>query len=195
MSSPSSLPSIFAILVVGVSDPDRNSELRGGRLAAPDPCLARLNALLLGGAHAHILLSGRTPRLPPGHRFGIRPFRLFPDRAFLIPERLNTIVHRRPSLPTAGRPTGAQFQGAQLGGRERRPRPEIVLLLAPQMPDQHGQLAGRRDDGNLFPAVGPEPQEEGPQGARVLVAAQAACTSMLRAWACPCLLMRPCVAG
>jgi len=30
------------MLVVGVSDPDRNSELRGGRLAAPDPCLARL---------------------------------------------------------------------------------------------------------------------------------------------------------
>lgn len=64
------------MLVVGVSDPDRNSELRGGRLAAPDPCLARLSALLLGGAHAHTLLPGGAPRLPPGHRFGIRPFRL-----------------------------------------------------------------------------------------------------------------------
>ena len=70
------------------------------------------------------------------------------------------------SLPTAGRPTGAQFQVAQLRGGERRPGPERVLLLGPQMPDQHGQLAGRGDDRKLLPAPRPEPKEKGPQGAR-----------------------------
>jgi len=73
------------MLVVGVSDPDRNSELRGGRLAALDPCLARLNALLLGGAHAHTLRLGGAPRLPPGYRFGVGPFRVFTNRPLLLP--------------------------------------------------------------------------------------------------------------
>ena len=72
----------------------------------------------------------------------------------------------------------------------------MVLLLAQEMPTERGHFARRCNGGDLVAAAGPDAWEEkSRKGPGALEAAQAASTSMARAWARPCLVIRPCCAG
>src|SRR5262249_35359596 len=60
-----------------------------------------------------------------------------------------------------------------------------------EMPDEDGQFTGRGDRGDLFATPSADTQEECAQRAGVFAATHAASTSVPRACARPCLVMRP----
>ena len=63
-------------------------------------------------------------------------------------------------------PADLKLQRPHLVGHQRRSRPPIVLLARAQVPDEHGELAHRRDRRDLVAAPGADAQKKGVQRAR-----------------------------
>jgi hypothetical protein len=53
--------------------------------------------------------------------------------------------------------TGAELERSQLLLGQGRPGERVVLVFDGQVPAEHGELAGGRDDGDLHPAPGADP--------------------------------------
>ena len=66
-------------------------------------------------------------------------------------------------LAAAGRHPGAELERAELLLGQRRPAEGVVLVLDDQMPAEHGELAGGRDDRDLHPAARADSLIEGAQ--------------------------------
>jgi len=72
----------------------------------------------------------------------------------LLPSRCGEIVGIGSSaLTSLWRLSGAQFQVAELLGMQGWPYPRIVLTVPQQMPDDHSELAGDCDSGDVVPAT------------------------------------------
>ena len=80
-----------------------------------------------------------------------------------------------------------KLEPAQLVALKRRPPEGVVLLVGEQVPEQHAELARRRDERDLGPAPGPQALIEGAQRPGVRTTIQAASQSMWRASGEPCL--------
>jgi hypothetical protein len=53
-----------------------------------------------------------------------------------------------------------QLKITQLLGVQRRPAPRIAFVFAEQMPDDHRELAGCPDGGDMLTAAGANPKEK-----------------------------------
>jgi hypothetical protein len=60
----------------------------------------------------------------------------------------------RASLPTFGLVSRFQLEIAQLPRVQRRPGPHVAFAFAQQMPDEHRELPGGRDSGDMLTAAG-----------------------------------------
>ena len=80
--------------------------------------------------------------------------------ALLIAMALDIVGMGRAFLATLGLVPRFQFQIAQLPRVQRRPGPRIAFAFAQQMPDDHRELAGGRDGGDMLTAAGAYSQEE-----------------------------------
>ena len=79
--------------------------------------------------------------------------------AFLIAMALDIVGVSRAFLATLALPR-FQFQIAQLSRVQRRSGPRIAFAFAQQMPDDHRELAGGRDGGDMLTTAGAYSQEE-----------------------------------
>jgi hypothetical protein len=123
----------------------------------------------------------RTTRIPTGDEAGVGCLGLFDPSALLIAMTLNIVGLGGALLPALGFVSRLQLQIAQLLGVQRGPGPRIAFVFAQQMPDDHRELPGGRDSGDMLAAPGSHAQEEGAQRAGARAAAQAASTNMPRA--------------
>src|SRR5690242_19358337 len=57
-------------------------------------------------------------------------------------------------------------QSRELPRVQRWPGPHVAFAFAQQMPDEHRELAGGRDSGDMLTAAGADPQEERTQRTR-----------------------------
>ena len=74
--------------------------------------------------------------------------------ALLIAMALDIVRVGRASLATRGPIPRFQLQIAQLPRVQRRPGPHVAFAFAQQMPDEHRELTGGRDSGDMLTAAG-----------------------------------------
>jgi hypothetical protein len=91
---------------------------------------------------------------------------LLDPSALLIAMALDIVGVSRASLPALGPVTRLQLEIAQLSRVQRRLGPRIAFALAQQMPDDHRELAGGRDSGDMLTAAGAYSKEERTQRTR-----------------------------
>src|ERR1700722_14021790 len=115
------------------------------------------------GARARLLW---TTRIPTGDEARVRHLGLLDPPALLIAMALDIVSVSRASLAAFGFISRLQLQIAQLPGVQRRPGPHVAFTFAQQMPDEHRELAGRRDSGDMLTAAGADSQEERTQRTR-----------------------------
>lgn len=118
------------------------------------------------------------------------PFR---DLHFLISQLLDVIGVAGTTLVTfLRRHSGSQLHGPDFMGDKTGPSPTVIFLLGQHMPAQRSKLACHRNDGDLVVTARTDTDEKNPRsGPGALAAAQAASTSIARAWLRPALLIRP----
>jgi len=115
--------------------------------------------------------------------------------ALLIAMALDIVGMSRAFLATLSPVPRFQFQIAQLSGVQRRSGPCIAFAFAQQMPDDHRELAGGRDGGDMLTTAGAYSQKERAQwtwrpGRRPCRLDEHA-ARMPRACPRPCLVIRP----
>jgi hypothetical protein len=116
------------------------------------------------GARAHPL--GTTTRIPTGDEARVGRLGLLDPSAPLIAMALDIVRVGRASFATRGLVPRFQLQIAQLPRVQRPPGPHVAFAFAQQMPDEHRELTGGRDSGDMLTAAGADSQEERPQGTR-----------------------------
>ena len=81
---------------------------------------------------------------------------------------LDIVQARDPRLlrPRAALYPRLQLQITQLLGVQRGPGPHVTFVFAQQMPDEHRELTGSRDSGDMLTAAGADSQEEHTQRTR-----------------------------
>ena len=79
---------------------------------------------------------------------------------------LDIVSVSRASLAAFGFISRLQLQIAQLPGVQRRSGPHVAFTFAEQMPDEHRELMGRCDSGDMLTAAGADSQEERTQRTR-----------------------------
>src|SRR5271155_1322886 len=133
----------------------------GARGASP---AAQPSSSHLGcGACAHPL---GTPGSPASDEASVSCFGLLDPPALLIAMALDIVSVSCASLAAFGFISRLQLQIAQFPGVQRRPGPHVAFAFAQQMPDEHRELTGRRDSGDMLTAAGADSQEERPQRTR-----------------------------
>src|ERR1700761_3145391 len=141
-----------------MGDRAAKSRARGASPAA-EPSSSPLGC----GARARLL---GTTRIPTGDEARVRRLGLLDPPALLIAMALDMVSVSCASLAAFGFITRLQLQIAQLPGVQRRPGPHVAFTFAQQMPDEHRELTGRRDSGDMLTAAGADSQEERTQRTR-----------------------------
>src|ERR1700720_4825537 len=103
------------------------------------------------GARARLL---GTTRIPTGDEARVRRLGLLDPPALLIAMALDIVSVSCASLAAFGFISRLQLQIAQLPGVQRRPGPHVAFTFAQQMPDEHRELTGGRDSGDMLTAAG-----------------------------------------
>ena len=152
------------------------------------PAAQPLSSHLGCGARAHLL---ESMRVPAGDEAGIGCLGLLDPAPLLLAMVLDVVGVSRPLLAPCRSIPRFELKISQLFGKQRRTRPHVALALGEQVPDDDRELAGGRDGCYVLAATGSDPQEKGSQRAGARTAAEAASTSMPRAWPRPCLVIRP----
>ena len=164
---------------------------RAGR-EVEGPAAQPLSSHLGCGARAHLL---ESMRVPAGDEAGIGCLGLLDPAPLLLAMVLDVVGVSRPLLAPCRSIPRFELKISQLFGKQRRTRPHVALALGEQVPDDDRELAGGRDGRDVLAATGSASRRKkarsGP-GART--AAEAASTSMPRAWPRP-LLGDPSVIG
>ena len=91
---------------------------------------------------------------------------LLDPSALLIAMALDIVRVGRASLTARGLVPRFQLQIAQLRRVQRQPGPHVAFAFAQQMPDEHRELTGGRDSGDMLTAAGADSQEERTQRTR-----------------------------
>src|ERR1700722_4787423 len=115
------------------------------------------------GACARLL---GTTRIPTGDEARVSCLGLLDPSTLLIAVALDIVGVGGAFLAALGLVSRLQLQIAQLPGVQRRSGPHVAFTFAQQMPDEHRELAGRRDSGDMLTGAGADSQEERTQRAR-----------------------------
>src|SRR5271156_3511841 len=107
-------------------------------------------------------------RVPTGDEARVGRLGLVDPSALLIAMALDIVPVGYASLAARGLVPRFQLQIAQLPRVQRRPGPHVAFTFAQQMPDEHRELTGRRDSGDMLTAAGADSQEECTQRTRRL---------------------------
>ena len=132
---------------------------RAGREAQGPAAQPSLSPLICG-ACARLLGSAR---IPAGDEARISRLGLLDPSTLLIAVALDIVGVGGVFLAALGLVSRLQLQIAQLLGVQRRSGPRIAFAFAQQMPDDHRELPGCRDGGDMLTAAGANPKEEGAQ--------------------------------
>src|ERR1700677_4805613 len=133
------------------------------RVRGASPAAQPSSSYLGCGARAHPL---GTTRIPTGDEARVGRLGLLDPSALLIAMALDIVRVGRASLAARGLVSRFQLQIAQLPRVQRRPGPHVAFAFAQQIPDEHRELTGGRDSGDMLTAAGADPQEERTQRTR-----------------------------
>jgi hypothetical protein len=129
---------------------------------------------------------------PCGNEVLVALFGMFGDPRLLLAQFLHVVgIARAALVALLLRLAGGQFHGAALVGDQAWPGPADSPRLRQHVPAQGGELARHRHGGDLMTARARMRMKKARSGPGAFAAAQAASTSIARAWLRPALLMRP----
>jgi Integrase core domain len=134
---------------------------RAGREAQALPRSLHCRPSVAAPVRARLGPRGFQPATKRAYRLG-----LLDPPALLIAMALDIVSVSSASLAAFGFITRLQLQIAQLPGVQRRSGPHVAFTFAQQMPDEHRELTGRRDSGDMLTATGADSQEECTQRTR-----------------------------
>ena len=132
-----------------------------------------------------------TTRIPTGDEARVRRLGLLDPSALLIAMALDIVSVGRASLAAFGFISRLQLQIAQLPGVQRRSGPHVAFAFAQQMPDEHRELTGGRDSGDMLTAAGAGSQEERTQRTGRSRGSPGGLDEQPRACPRPCFVIRP----
>jgi transposase-like protein len=133
--------------------------------------------------------------LPGGGDGLVGQFGLFGEASLGVADGFEGVPGCGSSAAAGGGVSGAELELAVLVRDQRRLGEGVLGAVSGQLPAQLGDLAGGGHHRDLHAAAGADPLENARSGPGAFDAAHAASTSMPRAWARPCLVIGPCVAG
>jgi hypothetical protein len=148
---------VFSYLLCAISLSRTGDRVAKSRARGASPAAEPSSSHLGCGARARLL---GTTRIPTGDEARVSRLGLLDPSALLIAMALDIVRVGPASLATRGLVPCFQLQIAQLPRVQRRPRPHVAFAFAQQMPDEHRELTGGRDSGDMLTAAGADSQEE-----------------------------------